>query len=134
MKRFLLLGIFMSLLTLIPFENVQAQEEPIFSFACVSDLHAQQDFITDPNNIRIRESATKTLSKIKTEEKLIKFKEKRFKDLKRKDIRYIKMRHSVVMAIAYKKNKSYVKCFARLMDAGLKSPFGMLGILTGTDR
>ena len=68
MKRFLLLGIFMSLLTLIPFENVQAQEEPIFSFACVSDLHAQQDFITDPNNIRIRESATKTLSKIKTEE------------------------------------------------------------------
>ena len=73
-------------------------------------------------------------NKIKTEEKLIKFKQERFNLLKRKDIRYIKMRHNVVLAVAHKKNKSYFKCLLTLILAGLQSPFGMLNILTGTDR
>lgn len=73
-------------------------------------------------------------NKIKTEELLIEFKKKRFDQLKRRDIRYIKMRHNVVLAIAHKKNKSYLKCLLSLMLAGLQSPFGMLGILMGTDR
>lgn len=73
-------------------------------------------------------------NKIRTEEKLIKFKKERFYLLKRKDIRYIKMRHNVVLAVAHKKNKSYFKCLLTLILAGLQSPFGMLNILTGADR
>ena len=69
MKKFYLLCSAVVALMLLAFSTeTTAQEKPLFSFACVSDLHAQQDFITDPNNIRIRESATKTLSKIKAEE------------------------------------------------------------------
>ena len=73
-------------------------------------------------------------NKIKAEDKLIKFKQERFNLLKRKDIRYIKMRHNVVLAVAHKKNKSYFKCLITLILAGLQSPFGMLNILTGADR
>ena len=47
---------------------VELTDELLLTFACVSDLHAQQDMISDPNNIYIRESATKTLAKIKAEE------------------------------------------------------------------
>ena len=43
--------------------------ELLLSFAAISDLHAQQDLITNANNIQLRESVTKTLSKIKEEEK-----------------------------------------------------------------
>ena len=69
MKKFYLLCSAVVALTLLAFSSkATAQEKPLITFACVSDLHAQQDFITDPNNIRIRESATKTLSKIKAEE------------------------------------------------------------------
>lgn len=73
-------------------------------------------------------------NKIKAEDKLIKFKQERFNLLRRKDIRYIKMRHNVVLAVAHKKNKSYFKCLLTLILAGLQSPFGMLNILTGADR
>ena len=47
---------------------VESSDELLLTFACLSDLHAQQDFITDANNIRLRESATKTLAKIKEQE------------------------------------------------------------------
>ena len=77
---------------------------------------------------------TGVYNKILTEDKLIKFKEQSFGILKRKDIRYIKMRHNLVLAIAHKKNKAYGKLFIKLLIAGLQSPFGMLGILTGADR
>lgn len=73
-------------------------------------------------------------NKIKTEEKLIKFKRERFNILKRKDVRYVNMRHDLVLAIAHKKNKAYAKCLLRILLAGLKCPFGVLGILIGTDR
>lgn len=73
-------------------------------------------------------------NKIKTEDKLIKFKQEKYGLLKRKDIRYIKMRHNVVLAMAHKKNKSYLKCLLTLILAGLQCPFGMLNILTGADR
>ena len=69
MRKFYLFCSTLVALMLLAFTTeATAQEKPILTFACVSDLHAQQDFITDPNNIRIRESATKTLSKIKAEE------------------------------------------------------------------
>ena len=73
-------------------------------------------------------------NKIKCEEKLIKFKEKNFHILKRKDVRYIKMRHDLVLVIAHKKNKSYFKALLCLMLAGMRSPFGVLSILIGRDR
>ena len=73
-------------------------------------------------------------NKIKTEEKLIKFKQEKFCLLKRKDKRYIKMRHNVVLALAHKKNKAYVKCFGMLLLSAMQSPFGMLNILSGADR
>lgn len=73
-------------------------------------------------------------NKIKTEEILIKFKREKFHLLKRKDIRYINMRHNVVLAIAYRKNKARIKCVRSLVLAAMQCPFGMLGIITGKDR
>lgn len=73
-------------------------------------------------------------NKIKTEDKLIKFKQERYGLLKRRDIRYIKMRHNVVLAMAHKKNRAYFKCLASLFVSALQSPFGMLGILSGKGR
>ena len=46
----------------------ESSDKLLLSFACLSDLHAQQDFISDANNIRLRESATKTLEAIKEQE------------------------------------------------------------------
>ncbi|MBR2476013.1 MAG: metallophosphoesterase, partial [Bacteroidaceae bacterium] len=47
---------------------VESSNELLLTFACLSDLHAQQDLITDANNIQLRESVTKTLNQIKLEE------------------------------------------------------------------
>ncbi|MBQ4107961.1 MAG: glycosyltransferase family 2 protein [Clostridia bacterium] len=73
-------------------------------------------------------------NKIKCEEMLLEFKKKQFSSLRRKDIRYIKMRHELVLGVTYKKSKQYIKCLARLVLASLISPFGMLKILVGIDR
>lgn len=73
-------------------------------------------------------------NKIRAEKMLMEFKRTHFSTLKRKDRRYIKMRHNTVLAMAYKKNRAYGKCFAHLLMAGLQSPFGLLNILTGRDR
>ncbi|MBE6299972.1 MAG: hypothetical protein E7083_06540, partial [Bacteroidales bacterium] len=47
---------------------VESSDELLLTFACLSDLHAQQDLITDANNIQLRESVTKTLNQIKSDE------------------------------------------------------------------
>ncbi len=47
---------------------VESSDELLLTFACLSDLHAQQDLITDANNIKLRESVTKTLNQIKSDE------------------------------------------------------------------
>ena len=47
---------------------VESSDELLLTFACLSDLHAQQDLITDANNIQLRESVTKTLNQIKSQE------------------------------------------------------------------
>ena len=47
---------------------VESSDKLLLTFACLSDLHAQQDLITDANNIQLRESVTKTLNQIKTQE------------------------------------------------------------------
>lgn len=73
-------------------------------------------------------------NKIKAEKMLMEFKRTHFDSLKRKDIRYIKMRHNMVLAMAHKKNRSYFKCLGHLIKAVLICPFGMLKILTGKDR
>ncbi|MBR4962712.1 MAG: InlB B-repeat-containing protein, partial [Muribaculaceae bacterium] len=48
-----------------------SQDAPLLTFACLSDLHAQQDFISDANNIRLRESVTKTLKAIKEQQEKV---------------------------------------------------------------
>ena len=50
------------------FEAIPQGNKPLLTFACLSDLHAQYDLINDENDIQLRESVTKTLSKIKEEE------------------------------------------------------------------
>ncbi|MBO5721157.1 MAG: metallophosphoesterase [Bacteroidales bacterium] len=67
-KIYLLCSAVVALMLLAFSSKATAQEKPLITFACVSDLHAQQDFITNPNNIKIRESAIKTFNKIKAEE------------------------------------------------------------------
>lgn len=73
-------------------------------------------------------------NKIKTEEKLIKFKKEKFDLLKKKDIRYIMMRHNSVLAVAYKKNKNYKKMLKCLFAAFFTCPFGMIRLYFGADR
>ncbi len=47
---------------------VESSDELLLTFACLSDLHAQQDLITDASDIQLRESVTKTLEAIKKQE------------------------------------------------------------------
>ena len=69
MKKFLLWGFLMSLVALFPFKNVQAQEEPILTFACLSDLHSQESLINgDVNSVQLRGTVTATLNAIKEQE------------------------------------------------------------------
>lgn len=73
-------------------------------------------------------------NKIKAEEKLIKFKREQFGLLRKRDIRYIRMRHNVVLAVAYKKNKNYKKMLKCLFAAFFTCPFGMIRLYFGADR
>lgn len=73
-------------------------------------------------------------NKIKTEEKLIKFKKDKFDLLKKKDIRYIMMRHNSVLAVAHKKNKDYKKMLSCLFKAFFTCPLGMIKLYFGVDR
>ena len=73
-------------------------------------------------------------NKIKAEEMLMEFKRKHFSSLRSKDVRYIKMRHNSVLAVAYKKNKNYKKMLKCLFKAFFISPVGMIKLYIGTDR
>lgn len=73
-------------------------------------------------------------NKIKTEKILWGFKSKYFNSLKSVDVRYIKMRHYLVLAVAHKKNKDYKKCFLFLWKSFFCAPIGMFRIVFGVDR
>ena len=73
-------------------------------------------------------------NKLLTEKILLEYKARYFHTLKKRDIRYIKMRHHLVVAVAHKKNKAYHRCFVELLKAFLLAPIGMFHILMGADR
>lgn len=73
-------------------------------------------------------------NKIKTEDFLWNFIMAYDYPFKKIDVRYMGMRHKLVLAIAYKKNRKYFKCLSFLLKAFFTHPFGMLRILTGKDR
>lgn len=62
------------------------------------------------------------INKIEGEQKLFKFKMEHEDILSKKDIRYIKFRHNVVMAIAYKRNSNYFKFLIRSLKSALFYP------------
>lgn len=67
--------------------------------------------------------------RIEGERELYRFKKQYFSFLKRKDRRYIKMRHHAVVALALFKNKKYVPFFKEAVLAILSSPVGCVSIL-----
>lgn len=73
-------------------------------------------------------------NKIKAEKMLLNFQTKYFDVLKKKDIRYIKMRHNVVLATAHKKNKEFVKCIGYLFKSFFTDMIGFVNIFIGKDR
>ena len=67
--------------------------------------------------------------KIEGETQLYKFKKGYFKGLKRKDRRYIKMRHYAVLAYAYKRNDKYLCFFIFGLISFLISPICLFSLL-----
>ena len=61
-------------------------------------------------------------NKISGERKLYEFKKKSFKLLNLKERRYVRCRHNAVMAVAYKRNKKYIRCLLYLVAAVLVDP------------
>lgn len=67
--------------------------------------------------------------KISGENNLYEFKKKYFNGLKKKDLRYIKMRHHAVLAFAYYRSKKYVKTFLNGCKAVLISPINCFKLI-----
>lgn len=75
-----------------------------------------------------------TDNKVIGEEKLFKYKSNYFNEMKKSDIRYIKMRKYAVLAYAYKKSKKYGKCFCNLVKSFFLSPLGVIRLYLGYDK
>ena len=73
-------------------------------------------------------------SKLKAEEQIYLFKQKYFTELTRKDIRFIKMRHYAVKAVAYKKGRKFIKCAGALIVSFFSSPIGFFKLYRGDCR
>lgn len=68
------------------------------------------------------------------ENNMLSVKSKYFPQLKRKDVRFIKMRHYAVLAVACKKGKKPFRCFGNLMRAFFLSPIGFIKLYSGDCR
>ena len=73
-------------------------------------------------------------NKKKIENEVMTVKTKYFSQLSKKDIRFIKMRHYVVLAVASKKGKKFFECFVNLIKAFFLSPKGLLRLYSGDCR
>lgn len=72
-------------------------------------------------------------NKIKTEKALFNHKMNNFKSLSKKDIRYIKMRHNLVLAKAYLDGRRILKSILLFLASFLQHPFGFIRIGLGLD-
>lgn len=72
--------------------------------------------------------------KIITEKDMMRVKSNYFSQLSKKDIRFIKMRHYAVLAIAYKKGKKSFGCIVNLIKAFFTSPSGFVKLYSGDCR
>lgn len=68
------------------------------------------------------EATSKGENKIKGENELYEFKKKYFDRLSSKEIRFIKMRHYLVLAVVYKRNKKYLLLLTSALRALLTAP------------
>lgn len=73
-------------------------------------------------------------NKLKTERSVMTVKSAYFDRLKRKDIRFIKMRHYAVLAVTYKKGGKYFKCFFNGIKSFVYSPAGFFKLYFGKCR
>jgi|LSQX01.2.fsa_nt_gb glycosyltransferase involved in cell wall biosynthesis len=73
-------------------------------------------------------------NKIISENDLFQYKQKFFTILSKKDIRYIKMRHYAVKAVAYKKGNRVMNTLFYVLKSFMISPTGFLNLLLGKDR
>ncbi len=73
-------------------------------------------------------------NKLKIESSVMSVKSAYFSELKKKDIRFIKMRHFAVLAVTYKKGKKYLKCFINGIKSFVYSPVGFFKLYFGKCR
>ncbi len=73
-------------------------------------------------------------NKLKTEEQVYLFKQKYFTELTRKDIRFIRMRHYAVRAVAYKKGGKIFKFIGALIVSFFNTPIGFFKLYSGECR
>lgn len=73
-------------------------------------------------------------NKKKIEEDMLKVKSRYFPKLKKKDVRFIKMRHYAVLAVACKKGKKPFGCMGNLIKAFFTSPSGFIKLYSGDCR
>ena len=74
------------------------------------------------------------VNKKKIEENMLKVKSRFFPELKKKDVRFIKMRHYAVLAVACKKGKKFFGCVGNLIKAFFTSPSGFVKLYSGDCR
>lgn len=73
-------------------------------------------------------------NKLEIERSVMDVKSAYFNRLKRKDIRFIKMRHFAVLAVTYKKGRKYLKCFSNGVKSFVCSPVGFFRLYFGKCR
>lgn len=73
-------------------------------------------------------------NKLKIESSVMSVKSAYFGRLKKRDIRFIKMRHFAVLAVTYKKGKKYLKCFVNGIKSFAYYPVGFFRLYFGKCR
>ena len=74
------------------------------------------------------------INKIKTEKEIFNLKKRYFNSLSSSDVRFIKMRHHAVNAVAYKKGKKFFRCFISVLKSFFYSPSGFIRLYKGENR
>lgn len=107
------------------FDNAIVGQEFFLMFKILNypDLRIGYFESDDIKAYRTKDEAISTgPNKILGEKQIYIFKKKNFNLLSKKEIKYIKCRHRAVMAVAYKRNKKYLKAFWYLLFSFFTSP------------
>lgn len=100
----------------------------------VNSKFAHADFLGVTATVNHNHGLSSSSNKISSENDLIVFKKQYFDLITNKDIKYIYMRHNLVLSITYLKMRKFGKFLKHLSSSVFYNPVGIVNIIIGNDR